>query len=124
MGKLSKLIVLLFAIVLSYVSTSTAFVGKASNLKQLESDDASAASVFSGNSLNAFCLFGSGEHVANPANNFPTPNSKKYSNGFLGSTFSFEAKILNLASQYLLHAKEINLGLTIRDIIFPFHYFW
>lgn len=124
MSKLSKFSVLLFTIVLSYVSISTANDGKPAKLKHHELEEASTSSFFSDKRLNILSLFGSAEHVANPARNFPTPNSKYHPSGSWVGLFSFEVKVQNISLQYLLHSKVIYRSLTIRDIIFPFHYFW
>ncbi len=57
---------------------------------------------------------------------FSTPDApvKGPSGGYLKSAFAFELKQQSAAVQYLLCSGAMRHGLTIRDIIFPFQYFW
>lgn len=121
MGNLSNLAVLLYAVLLLFVSIGTANYGRSLPLQGPENGP--SPSYFSENSLSPFCLFLSAEQLVHPVSNYPIPHSKINSNSFPGSSFSFEVKIQGIASQYLLHAKEIYRSLSIRDLIFPFHFF-
>jgi hypothetical protein len=123
MSNFSRLAVFLYAVVL-FISISGGNYGKLLpvNYQGLEGENSS--SYFSENKLNAFCLFGTGESLVKTVHSFPNPDSKQFPNYFHSRSFSNEERIQNVVSEYLLHSKEINRSLTIRDIIFPFHYFW
>lgn len=65
-----------------------------------------------------------GELVVGTVNSLPAPASKFNAGGFLSSAFSLEARIQHLNAGYLGIAKALVPGLSVRTIIFPFHYFW
>lgn len=120
MGKLSKLAILLYAVLLSVVSIGTANYEPFSPYQETTNG---RSSFFSEGSQSPFCLFSSAEQLVHPVSNYPIPHSKIHSNSFAGGSFSFEVRIQGVASQYLLHAKEIYPSLSIRELLFPFHHF-
>lgn len=64
------------------------------------------------------------ELVVGAVNSLPAPASKFNTGGFLSSVFSLEARIQQLDAGYLGVARALVPCLSVRTIIFPFHYFW
>ncbi len=54
----------------------------------------------------------------------PASGAKQHLFGSLPVAAAVEQRIQSLSAQYLMHAKGICRSLSVRDIIFPFHYFW
>ena len=118
-----KLLVLLFTCVLSFSISNTYEEASQYHAQELAQDG--TRSYLSGGKLHkAFGLHPSSEIVVNSINSLPAPNSKKYSDEAAGSLLYYEKGFQHRAAQYLLQAETISRSLTIRDIIFPFHYFW
>ena len=64
------------------------------------------------------------EHVVNAISSLPVPASKINPHDFLGGLFSVELRMRSAASLYLAQARKISSSLSVKVIIFPFHYFW
>lgn len=124
MNNFTKLVVLFLAFLLSFSNGKEAS-GEVLLPEVHAGVEFSSPSYLSENKLSKiFCLHQSGEIVVNTVNHLPAPGSKIFKDYFSGGIFSFEGRVHTLASRYVKHAKEINRSLTIRDIIFPFHFFW
>jgi hypothetical protein len=124
MNSFMKFAVLLITVVLS-LSIGRESYGELLRVKAQEIPEEESHSYISGNRLyKDFALHPLSEIVVSGINSLPAPNSVKNPDNFFGSAASFELSLQHVATQYLLHAKKISRSLTIRDIIFPFHYFW
>lgn len=125
MGNLSKWMLLLFTIMLSSFSISEDYAPKECHTPFQEIQESPSQGHLLGKKLNkTFSLHQSNAPFVFSVNHLPGPNPKDCPFNFLNRPFSLELSIPNIALQYLLHARDINRSLTIRDIIFPFHYFW
>jgi hypothetical protein len=124
MSSFMKFVVLLLTVLLS-LSIGRDSYGELLRVKAQEPVEEGAHSYISGSKLyKNFALHPVGEIIVNGINSLPAPNSVKNPDNFFGSAASFELSLQHVATQYLLHAKKISRSLTVRDIIFPFHYFW
>lgn len=121
MNHFLKLTVLFFAILLS-TSTGTDNYGRGFHFSGPDKEDSKA--YLSDGQLKSFDLFRSGEHFSGPISSFPVPDLKNHLKGFPDRSFAVELFLQGVEAQYLFYSREICLSLTIRDIIFPFHYFW
>jgi hypothetical protein len=82
-----------------------------------------ALTVFSAASNNFFCLPNKSQSFFNP--NLNTGSYSEDKTHFLSSITEFlERKSSVGASKYLSYIKSFCPGLSIRDIIYPFHHFW
>ena len=125
MGKLSRLVLFLLAIVPLFTGIREANFVVVPPVPFQEINEEHTGSYLSERELTkTFCLHRFTGNVVHSVNNLPAPDSKTHSNHFLFASVSFEKRMQNIASQYLLHSKEIDQSLSIGDIIFPFHYFW
>lgn len=125
MSNFLKIIVILFAGMLSYGSISRDLNEQLLSTSSMEAEGESSYSSIAELSLvKSFCLHQSLENLVNPLNHFPRPESKYNSPAYGPAASPVELKIRNAAIQYLSHSKRVSLGLVISDIIFPFHYFW
>lgn len=64
------------------------------------------------------------EERVNTAQSQPAPPSKGNAGGLLARGYTLELQVQSLVSQQVLRSRLICLSLTVREIIFPFHYFW
>lgn len=64
------------------------------------------------------------EERVNTAQSQPAPPSKGNAGSLLAHSYALELKVQSLVSQQVLRSRLICLSLTVREIIFPFHYFW
>ena len=118
-----KLVFLLFTCVLSFSISNTYEETSQCPAQELAQDG--TRSYLSGGKLHkAFGLHPSSEIVVSGINSLPAPNSKNYPDEGAGTFLYYEVGFQQRAVQYLLQAETLSRSLTIRDIIFPFHYFW
>lgn len=64
------------------------------------------------------------EERVNIAHNPFYPHSKNNTGDALLHDYVLELRVQNLVSQHVERSRLISPSLTIRDIIFPSHYFW
>lgn len=126
MGKsFNAALLLILSILLSFASIGEGVCNSVTH-PDLEGvgEAGSQSSLSQGEQIKFQFLNRSGEHVVGPVNNLPAPPTKKENVDFSGVAHSIEQRVQHIATQYLLHAKEICVSLAGNDIIFPFHYFW
>lgn len=124
MSNFLRLTVLLFTCVLS-LSISKEDLSNPGTEKVQLSHQEEGNFYFSGSRHHkAFGLHQLTEVVVNAVNHLPAPQKKKFPNDSFGSSFSYEVRLQDVAPQFLYSVQEVACGLTVSDIIFPFHYFW
>jgi hypothetical protein len=118
MGNLSKITSLLLSFLLLYTSIKV-------NLytSPTPTADTEIVSAFTEGKPNLFCLSRQTESAItfNLSLNLDTTDR---ANDHSQTGYYFEQKLANVASKYLFYIRAICPGLSIKDIIFPFHYFW
>lgn len=124
MGNLPKsALLLLFAVVLSFAGIGE---GVCAGVAQTEPEGIAGKNFqqqFSQGEHIKYQLLHS-EHVVSPVNSQSAPHPNNRSIGLLNVSYLIEHRLQDIATQYLLHAKDICCSLSGNDIIFPFHYFW
>lgn len=124
MSNFLRLTVLLFSCMLS-LSISKEDFSKPDTAKVQSTEQEEDNFYFSGSrNYKAFGLHQLTEVIVNGVNHLPAPQKKKYPNDSFGSSFSYEIRLQDVSSHYFYPLQEIACGLTVSDIIFPFHYFW
>ena len=93
-----------------------------SSLQNTQSE--SVPSYFSGNTFDLFCVPVESVNMVTSIVNLRIPTFKNQSNDFSVNTLIFDLKMVDVVRHYLVSSNQILPGLTIRDQIYPFHYFW
>ncbi|PIQ27453.1 MAG: hypothetical protein COW63_16170 [Bacteroidetes bacterium CG18_big_fil_WC_8_21_14_2_50_41_14] len=93
-----------------------------SSLQNTQSE--SVFSFFSGNTFDLFCVPVVSVNMVTSIVNLPIPTFKNQSNDFSVNTLIFDLKMVDVVRHYLVCSIQILPGLTIREQIYPFHYFW
>ncbi len=91
---------------------------------QQQGQEAAAKASLSGGELLKFPYLARAEEHLGVLRHLPTPPFQPQPNGLILNSSAFELRIQRLMAQYLSQARFLHRSLTIRDIIFPFHYFW
>lgn len=78
----------------------------------------------SANELHKFAGLQRAEERVSLAHNHSSPPSKNSTDYLFLHAHALELRVQDLVSQRVERSRFISLSLTIRDIIFPFHYFW
>lgn len=126
MGNFSKTAVLLFfAFFLSLAGVGEGAVERTAHVAVADAGNEVATAVIDqGEQIRFQFLHRFTEQVVGLVNSLPAPGSKQHYFGDLNVTGAIEQRIQSISTQYLLHARGICRSLSVRDIIFPFHYFW
>jgi hypothetical protein len=124
MNRLSKLIALIFAVLLSYVSIYTVDYGHylTSQIHQDRSGD--PASAFSTEKPELLFLNRQEGRFVRAIKNLPVTHLKTPVINFCSAKLSSGLVALKINLEYLLYPVTIYRNLKNSDIIFPFHYFW
>ena len=121
MGKQAKLILLFFIFLLCFGISKEYSRGLQFSQKLTSKTD---SSLFVSEPGNQFGLHRANEITLSTVKLATGPASKIFQDCCTGRILSFESRIQNLGLAFLKDARKIQLILSIRTIIFPFHFFW
>ncbi len=120
-----RLVALFFAVLLFYLSVS--FGSTASFVQvnvQHDTESRHSTTCISLEKSNFLGFSRQSEQFFNLVNKFQEDHLKFRPGNYLSFGLSSELKRLSAISQYLSYSRILYSSLEIKDIIFPFHYFW
>lgn len=124
MNKIQKLAVLFFTMML-FLSISKDILAEVSQPLTQSETAAYPSSFLSKHSFGEiYGLHQPYQITVNVVGEMPAPDWGQLKNGAFGGLFNPVFNYLGLLKGHLNLAQENNLGISIRAIIFPFHYFW
>jgi hypothetical protein len=121
-SKGSRLTVFLLTVLLAYLSVGY----RNYNIPPVPAQSAAwnrAVYYFQEKTFCVFCLQNEIKISANPGNTYPVFNLKDSSANFFANISVAELRIKNITSRYFFCARQIRPGLTLQEIIYPFHFF-
>jgi hypothetical protein len=124
MSRLSKIIALIFAVLLSYISIHTADYSLylTSHLHDITSDN--TGSVFSSEKPELLFLNRQEGKFVKTLKNLLVNNIKTHVINFYSDKLLSDFKVLRISREYLSYPVTVYRNLKNCDIVFPFHYFW
>lgn len=123
MSRLFRLAVLFLVVVLAISTSRNSFAEIAGPAYQ-HGEKSSSSTFLSEKDQQAFYLLRSVESVSSTVVHFPVPDSKLNSGTSGCLPLSAERRLEQLAMQYALQAGEFSFSFIIREILYPFHFFW
>jgi hypothetical protein len=125
MIRLQNILFLLVAVVLYFGTTETATSVDSKHGVQYSSvSNPQPSTIFPEKRPELFGLHRQGRSVVNLIRTLPVPNAKSNDQETAKSPLITEISIRLSISVYLIHSRDLDQSLTIKELLFPYHHFW